>query len=192
MHPTYVLLRLRDGAAPESELRALARDHPAARRATHQSRSYRSPLALLAWHAAPVGADIERIAPLERDFAESICSPAELTLFSGRLGDEAFVTSLWASKEALAKALGDAVAHDPRRLESPLCWSEDVTGRWRASGRWRACEFVPAPEHLAWIVWTEEASRGPVAGGEPAVADIQNSCASAASAASTRLRAGRR
>ena len=153
MHPPYALLQLTDAAVAEAELRALAQAHPAARRAAHVSRSYRTPFALIAWHAAPVGADIERIGPTERGFAESICSPAEVELFTELLDDDVFVTSLWASKEALAKALGDAVAYDPRRLESPLGWSDG------ASGHWRAWEFVPAPEHLAWIVWSDERTR---------------------------------
>ncbi len=169
MRPSYELLRL-PGAGAE-ELRARARAHPRAAAAAHASRSYRAPLALVAWHHAPLGVDIERIEHCDRDFGASICTPAELGLFSERLDDESFVTSLWASKEALAKALGDPLAYDPRRLESPLGWNRG------AAGPWRAAEFTPAPGHVAWLVWAAAA---------------QNNPASADSADSTRLAAGRR
>jgi hypothetical protein len=169
--PGYVVLRLDRGAAPEAELRAAARSHSAPQDAVHVSRSYRAPYALVAWHSAAVGADIERVGLTDRRFGESICAPEEIGRFGRLLDDDAFVTSLWSSKEALAKALGDAVAYDPRRLESPLGWSNGVSGRWRAR------ELSPAPGHVGWLVWSQSA---------------QNSSASAESAASTRLRAGRR
>jgi phosphopantetheinyl transferase len=120
---------------------------------------------------ALLGVDLERVQPTDSAFAESICTPAERSRFGPRLDDPTFVISLWASKEALAKALGDAVAYDPRRLESPLGWSGG------SAGRWRAAELRPAPQYVAWMVWSETA---------------QNSAASAASAESTRLFAGRR
>ncbi len=126
----------------------MARAHWRARGAPFVSRSYAPPLALVAWHTTPVGVDLERVSAGDRAFAESICTPTELGLFADSLDDERFVTSLWASKEALAKALGDPLAYDPRRLESPLTW---VTGR--ASG-WLASELQVAPEHVAWVVWS--------------------------------------
>ena len=169
MRPSHDLLRL-PGAA-DTELRAVARAHPRAMAAAHASRSYRAPLALVAWHDAPLGVDIERVEPCEHGFGASICTPAELELFSERLDDERFVASLWSGKEALAKALGDPRAYDPRRLDSPLCWDDG------ASGRWRAQALTPAPGHVAWLVWS---------------AGSQNSPASAASADSRRFAAGRR
>jgi phosphopantetheinyl transferase len=149
MGPAYELLWLTDAATSDSGLRALTRAHPEGARAAYVSRSYRAPLALVAWHEAPVGVDIERVESTERDFAESICTPNELRQLGARLDDEAFVTSLWASKEALAKALGDAVAYDPRRLESPFNWAGGIAGGWCAR------EFIPAPHHIAWLVWSE-------------------------------------
>jgi phosphopantetheinyl transferase len=54
---------------------------------------------------------------------------------------------MWCGKEALSKALGDALAYDPRRLGSPLSWPD---GR---SGAWCAAE-LPAPAgHVAWLCW---------------------------------------
>jgi hypothetical protein len=41
----------------------------------------------------------------------------------------------------------DALAYDPRRLESPLGWSSGRSGAWHA-------ECLPAPaEHVAWLCW---------------------------------------
>jgi hypothetical protein len=148
MAPEYQLLWLTT-ATSDTELRALARAHPDAARAAYASRSYRAPLAIVAWHQHPVGVDLERVADADRQFGESICTPSELRLLGSRLGDAAFVTSLWASKEALAKALGDPLAYDPRRLESPVIWDGGVAGGWRAR------EFIPAPDHIAWLVWCE-------------------------------------
>jgi phosphopantetheinyl transferase len=173
----YALLRLpaeagnRRSAGGDDRLRALARAHPLALEAAHRSRSYCGELALVAWHSAPVGVDLERVREADADFAASICTPAEQRRFAARLGDAAFVTSLWSSKEAVAKALGDAVAYDPRRLESPMGWLEG------ACGSWRALELHPEPGYVAWLVWSRPA---------------QNSAASAVSAASSRRAAGRR
>lgn len=131
-------------------LRAWARAGLAPPGAAHVSRSYREPFALVAWHQARVGVDIERIEGFDRAFAESICTPAELGRVRQRLVDDEFVASLWSSKEALAKALGDAVAHDPRRLDSPVGWADGRAGRWCA----QRLEAVP-PGHVAWLVWEE-------------------------------------
>jgi hypothetical protein len=59
------------------------------------------------------------------------------------------VTALWSSKEALAKALGDAGDYDPRRLGSPMFW----TGG--AAGRWRTRRLAVPPGYLAWLCWVE-------------------------------------
>lgn len=153
MSPAYELLTLADGHTDEARLHQLARSHRQARRARHSSRSYRSPLALVAWHERPVGVDLERVEACDRSFAESVCTPEESRRFRDRLDDPTFVTSLWSGKEALAKALGDALAYDPRRLESPLGWRDG------AAGRWRALELRPAPGHVAWLVWEQPEGR---------------------------------
>lgn len=145
--PAYELLRASAPAGADARLRTLARRHPAALAAGHSSRSYRAPLALVAWGETPLGIDLERVDACDRAFAESICTPGELALFAGRLGDARFVTSLWSGKEALAKALGDAIRYDPRRLDSPLGWEGGSAGPWRAR------ELAPAPGHVAWLVW---------------------------------------
>ncbi|HWE10427.1 MAG TPA: hypothetical protein VG325_13820 [Solirubrobacteraceae bacterium] len=58
---------------------------------------------------------------------------------------------MWSSKEALAKALGDALRYDPRRLEAPVAWVNGACGPWRARP-------VPAPPgHVARVCWRSSA-----------------------------------
>jgi hypothetical protein len=187
VRPCFELLWLADAQPDDTGLRALARAHPDASRAPYVSRSYRAPLALVAWHDQPLGVDIERVEPSDRAFAESICTPAELDLLRDRLDDDRFVTSLWSSKEALAKALGDPVAYDPRRLDSPLTWHDACAAPWNAH------EFTPAPGHVAWLVWREPSqSSWPSLSQSSEARPSQNSAASPSSADSSRRRAGRR
>ncbi|MGB9185641.1 MAG: 4'-phosphopantetheinyl transferase superfamily protein [Solirubrobacteraceae bacterium] len=108
------------------------------------SRSYRFPFAVLAWHDQPVGVDIERIEACPPGFAASISTPTELAL---RIAGDEETISLWCSKEALAKALGDALDYDPRRLESPVAWPEGHAGPWRA-----ARQDAPGG-HVVWLCW---------------------------------------
>ncbi len=146
--PGLALLDARERALNGHGLRAWAGQVCAASGAAHASRSYREPYALVAWFEGRVGVDLERVDGLDRPFAVSVATPQERLRFDERLDDPAFIASLWCSKEALAKALGDALAYDPRRLESPLGWREGVAGRWRA----RRVEDVP-PGHVAWLCW---------------------------------------
>jgi hypothetical protein len=136
--PRVQILDARARGLDEAGLRDRARSVEG----SYVSRSYRYPYAAIAVHGQPVGIDIERREPLDDAFLESICTPSE----RGRGLDPA---SLWCSKEALAKALGDALAYDPRRLESPLLWPD-----WR-SGRWLAEELMAPPDHVAWLCWRE-------------------------------------
>jgi phosphopantetheinyl transferase len=152
--PSWELLRARPDAQGDLALHARAGSHPSASQAPHASRSYRFPLAIVAWHNAPVGVDIERVDALGVDFARSICSPLELEdeALIASLDDDVVVASMWSGKEALAKALGDAVDYDPRRLDSPLLWPHGVSGRWRASA-------LSVPKgYVAWLVWQGETS----------------------------------
>jgi phosphopantetheinyl transferase len=106
------------------------------------SRSYCPPYAVVAWHDGPVGVDIERVVSCDTRFAESITTPSEPV----PLGDREII-SAWSGKEALAKALGDAVDYDPRRLESPSGWRNGVNGAWRASA-------LPVPDgYCGWVCW---------------------------------------
>lgn len=109
------------------------------------SRSYRFPFALIAWHTGPVGVDLERLEDCPPGFAASICTPAERAARPAPTDPEAIV--LWSGKEALAKALGDALRYDPRRLESPWSWPDGRCGPWRA-------RRLTVPDGLAgWLCW---------------------------------------
>ena len=68
------------------------------------------------------------------------------------------LTSLWAATEALAKALGDALSHEPSRLGSPHHWPRGEAGPWRA-------QPLPAPRgHVAWLCWWSSNWRSASAG----------------------------
>jgi phosphopantetheinyl transferase len=137
----------------EPGLRAWARTEAAGVAASHASRSYCYPYALVAWHTEPVGVDIERIEPLEQAFTESICTPSERRMLTGDEHPDVFPSALWSSKEALAKALGDARRYDPRRLDSPAFWLQGQAGPWRAA-------LLPVPaRHSAWLCWRSSAAR---------------------------------
>ncbi len=135
------------GRLDERALRAWGREQTAAAPGPYSSRAYRHPYALVAWHGAPVGVDIERVEHFDDRFLDSICTPSERALVGQTSFDDAAVASLWCSKEALTKALGDALRYDPRRIGSPLFWPGGRSGPWRALP-------LPAPTgHTAWLCW---------------------------------------
>jgi phosphopantetheinyl transferase len=74
-------------------------------------------------------------------------SSSELAELTTVLDRDLFVASLWCSKEALAKALGDAIDYDPRRLEAPSRWPAGKSGAWQAQA------LGVAAEHTAWLCW---------------------------------------
>jgi 4'-phosphopantetheinyl transferase superfamily len=145
--PEVRLLDARGASLPETVLRRWARSQRQPDTGTFVTRSYRYPYALVAWHTAPVGVDLERIEPCPPGFAESISAPAERSAPPAGDDPDAYAISLWCAKEALAKALGDARRYDPRRLESPLRWPN---GR---CGPWRSVQLAAPAGHLAWLCW---------------------------------------
>lgn len=147
MKPAVRLLDARAGGVDEPGLRVWARGLTEASGAEFVTRSYRYPFAAIAWHSGPVGIDIERIEPCDAAFLDSICTPIERSEWPSAGDPDTAAISLWSSKEALAKALGDAVDYDPRRLESPLGWPAGRSGAWYA-------ERLPTPPgHVAWLCW---------------------------------------
>ncbi|MCW3049766.1 MAG: hypothetical protein JWO74_4050 [Solirubrobacterales bacterium] len=157
--PVVRLLDARRTGLDERGLRAWARAVSSCLGPPRATRSYRFPYALVAASDGPVGVDLERVEPVDRAFAVSIATPDERgALDAGEAGDDiaAWAIALWSAKEALAKALGDAVAYDPRRLPSPLRWPNLRAGAWRA-----ARVAVPA-HHTGWLCWR-------TAGGDPDV-----------------------
>lgn len=141
------LLDARQAGVDEEGLRGWARAVSADRDAPHVARSYRYPYALVAWHSAPVGVDIERVEPCDTAFADLICTPDERELARRARDPDAHLTALWSAKEALAKALGDALLYEPSRLESPLSWPDGCAPPWRARA------LRPARGHVGALVW---------------------------------------
>ena len=132
----------------ETWLRARARALSETGAQGHVSRSYCHPYAVLATHRAPTGVDIERLGADDPALLESIATPQELR--HDACAAAGGVTSLWSSKEALAKALGDARDYDPRRLDSPALWVDGRSGPWCA----RRHELVAG--YVTWVVWRED------------------------------------
>ena len=146
--PEVQLLDARDRDLDAEGLREWARVLTVASGVRFVSRSYRYPYAVVGWHRDPIGVDIETIGPYDEALADVICTPSERSDLSSRADLGAHLTSLWCAKEALAKALGDALAYDPARLESPAHWSS------RRGGRWGAMPLADPPEgHAAWVCW---------------------------------------
>jgi phosphopantetheine--protein transferase-like protein len=91
-----------------------------------------------------VGVDVERIERFDGALADSIRTPAERDAGWPEADPDRHFSSLWSSKEALAKALGD-----PRRLDGPAAWPQGRSGPWRAT----AVEVTDG--HVAWLCWAE-------------------------------------
>lgn len=145
--PSHVLLDARPRGLDAGELRRWARNYAGAAGAGHVSRSYSFPYALVSWHSDRVGVDIERVVACDEAFARSICTPSEAA--RAPWSSDAEIVGLWSGKEALAKALGDAVQYDPRRLESPASWGGATSGPWRA-------QAVAVPDgYCGWICWRD-------------------------------------
>jgi phosphopantetheinyl transferase len=143
--PRVALIDATAEGLDEKALRTRARKLGEAVGAGAVSRSNCHPYALIGWHTAPLGVDIERVVACDEQFGWSICTPTEIVRAS-RATDRELI-SLWSSKEALSKALGDALGYDPRRLESPAGWPAGVCGVWRAAA-------LPAPSgYCAWACW---------------------------------------
>jgi phosphopantetheinyl transferase len=159
--PYVRLLDARSAGLDETGLRAAARGLTGATGRLHASRSYRYPYALVSWHAHPVGIDIERIEPCDPAFAASICTPAETIKWSSLSDPHEYFIAMWSSKEALAKALGNALDYDPRRLQAPMLWPH---GR---AGVWRAADLHTPDDHVAWVCWqsADRSSRAAAPGG---------------------------
>lgn len=141
--PRLTLLYAAAGELDERGLRARARSLPA--RASHVSRSYSFPYALVAWHGDSVGVDVERVVACDRRFRESISTASERRTFASDRDRD--IISLWCGKEALAKALGDARRYDPRRLDAPAGWGAGACGQWRAR------ELSIIDGYCAWVCW---------------------------------------
>ncbi|WP_157260738.1 4'-phosphopantetheinyl transferase family protein [Patulibacter minatonensis] len=148
--PDVVLLDARAVPTDPAGLRTLARATGPDAGDLQVCRTYRYPFALVTWHEGRVGVDLERVIPYDRQFADAILTPDERVtgaVPSSRAERDRWCTAQWSGKEALSKALGDALLYDPRRLEGPAGWRD---GR---SGPWRATELTVPAGHVGWLVW---------------------------------------
>jgi hypothetical protein len=145
--PDVRLLDARALHVDEADFRDLARELTTKSGAAYVSRSYSFPYALVAWHYHPVGVDVERIGRCDDTFADLICTPDERGDVARSDDADRLLTSLWSSKEALSKGLGDALQYEPARLESPTGWPSQQAGAWRCR------ELAVDPDHVAWVCW---------------------------------------
>jgi hypothetical protein len=145
--PVVRLLDARDRGFDASELRLWALE--LCRGRSSASRSYRHPFALVAFHETQVGVDLERVEELDARFAAVVCTPAERERFAAGDVPAGWLSDLWCSKEALAKALGDALRYDPARLDAPMAWPD---GR---AGPWRARRLAMPVGHVGWVCWRD-------------------------------------
>jgi phosphopantetheinyl transferase len=125
----------------------------------HISRSYSGKYVVEVKSETRCGVDMEVLRPVE--LAWSIDSPffekamlvpgeKELILQSAFSEHQFLSTLIWASKEALAKALGDARNYEPSKLLSPIAWDALKTTTWCANYR----EFATGDDRrlAIWIV----------------------------------------
>jgi phosphopantetheinyl transferase len=89
--------------------------------------------------SAPVGIDLERIAPRGADFLKSMASEAERTLLANLMTEadsDDWITRLWCAKEAFGKLLGTGVDTTPHHFEAAAIESGgQLRMRHRGSGR---------------------------------------------------------
>lgn len=148
--PEVTLLDASALGLDEAGLRRLARAHEG----VFVSRSYRFPYAAVATWDGDVGVDIERVdASLDLRFAQSIATPHERAGLEGV--SAADIASLWSAKEAVAKALGQPLARDPRRVEAPPVWrAAPALGEVQPlGGPWWARALQVPQGYVGWVVW---------------------------------------
>jgi hypothetical protein len=142
-------------------------------RFSNWSRSYRKGVALVAGWNGRVGIDVEHLAvgadaDLDDAFSRVILSSGERRELVAHQGPALTreLRELWCAKEALSKALGDALDYPPARLESPSRWPAGRTGCWRAvrldldaamfGGRPGERALV-VEDYMAWLVFEVDA-----------------------------------
>ena len=165
--PAVWMLDAREAGLDGPGLRDFARSTAQNSGSVWTCRSYRYPYALVTAYDEVLGVDIEHVTSCDAALADLICTPAER-------GDPAcvddrdnYLCSLWCAKEALAKALGDAMSYVPSRLGSPTRWPvaqtevselHDATlaayGAPRHAGRWRAAPLGTPEGYVGWLCWS--------------------------------------
>ena len=121
--------------------------------------SHSGGLALCALDGAPVGADIQTVAPRRPATVERCCSPEERAWLAGRGDSWEDFALLWALKEALVKHSGRGLTLPVSAIRPPLPQGYDTLleqgglfFRLYAGSGWRGavCGCVPPPGELLW------------------------------------------
>lgn len=93
-----------------------------------------------------VGIDIEKIEPRRSDFEQVVLTPREQALEPPDGYDrDAWLTSLWAVKEAAAKATGRGLQGRPQDFEVTECRADEDEHRCCVGDRWVGFELVGEP-----------------------------------------------
>ena len=105
------------------------------------SRSYSGRFAIEVLSNQRCGIDLEIAKEADFDwsvnselFEIAMLAPGEkdLIMSSRFSSDKDLETLIWVSKEALAKALGDATQYEPSKIYSPICWDDMQPNNWQA------------------------------------------------------------
>ncbi len=121
--------------------------------------SHSGDLALCALDGAPVGADIQTVAPRRPATVERCCAPEERAWLAGRGDSREDFALLWAMKEALVKHSGrgltapiSAICPPLPRRDETLLERDGLFFRLYAGPGWRGavCGCVPPPRELLW------------------------------------------
>mgnify|MGYP000036955442 FL=1 len=125
----------------------------------YRSRSYSGKYVVEVFSTTRCGIDMEAVKPAEANwsiqsplFERAMLAPGEkeLILATEYSKHSNLSTLIWASKEALAKALGDATNYEPTQLISPLAWYAKPHDAWAAEHQ----EFVTenGQRLIIWLV----------------------------------------
>ena len=121
--------------------------------------SHSGGLALCALDGAPVGADIQTVAPRRPATVERCCSPEERVWLAGRGDSWEDFALLWAMKEAMVKHSGrgltlpvSAIRPPLPREDETLLEGDGLFFRLYRGEYWRGavCGRVPPPGELLW------------------------------------------
>jgi phosphopantetheinyl transferase (holo-ACP synthase) len=102
-----------------------------------------------------LGIDIESVQPRPRSFADSILSPPERSLLDAGEADDgdrdAWLTRMWAVKEATAKATGLGLRGRPKDFQVDAVDND----RLRCCGRWIATAPLDTGDGRYIVAWTD-------------------------------------
>jgi len=120
----------------------------------HFNLSHSAGLCLCAVGDAPVGVDVEVLAPRSGGLARRALSEEEYRWYAGRGGRLEDFYTLWTRKEALAKYTGQGIA-DVKGICPPLPGESapDPAVKSWAGADWRAamCAAGPLPAEIVWL-----------------------------------------